>query len=180
MLCEIVITMETTAINPRRGTSIGTLPKFGPEWEIHLGLKIKSLPSTNSNARNILHITYGTDEFGIGSRYPAVFLFNGLLHLTSHVNKNSNFHRNSNEVQAGQYYDILIKQFPTSNGDYQYQAYVNGTEVASVENTDPIKLEKAVVYLSDPWYDRADVDISHLRIEYKIKNTNGKLKIYYV
>ena len=39
--------METTAINPRRGTSIGTLPKFGPEWEIHLGLKIKSLPSTN-------------------------------------------------------------------------------------------------------------------------------------
>ena len=154
------------------------LPRFGPEWEIHLGLKIKSLPSTNW--RNILHISYESERFGIGSRYPAVFLNpDGFLHLTSHVNGDLNSYKNYNGVQAGQYYDILIKQFPTSNGDYQYQAYVNGTEVASVENTDPIKLEKAVVYLSDPWYDSADVDISHLRIEYKIKNTNGKLKIYY-
>ena len=168
----IGVTLETTH-NPMRGTIIGSLPHFGPEWKIRIQFTVRSLPTHGWT--NILHLSYAENQL-VGSRYPSLFLHqNGDLHFTSHVNGNPNFARNYNDrIQAGQTYDVLIQQLPKSNGHFEYKALVNDVEVVSEENTEAIALEKAFVYWSDPWYDSPDIDVSLLKIEYKITNPIGK------
>ena len=47
-----------------------------------------------------------------------------------------------------------------------YQVFFDGKVVVSKENTNPPVLDEAKVYLSDPWHNPANVEITYLRIEY--------------
>ena len=172
--CEYDIELGSTdTLAASRGRVIGRLPQFGPEFKVRMIFTVKAMPVRDW--ASILHITYGDNQLD-GARYPGLFLHqNGDLHFASYVNGDFNYARNFNGVRARQTYDVTIEQNLKSNGKLQYEAFVNKTQVVSVENTKSLTLEKGIVYFSDPWYDQADLKVSYLNIRYKIRNPESKL-----
>ena len=127
-------------------------------------LKLKGFP-TNQWV-NVFHITR-SENHGRGSRYPALFLNNGYFHFTTCIDDFFNYQKNFYQITTDhhQVYDITIQQ-KLLDGKWMYQVFVDGIMIVSKENTKTIVLDEAKLYLSDPWYNAANVEFTYLRIEY--------------
>ena len=132
-------------------------------------IKLKGFPSADEWV-NIFHITHSGNLNGKGSRYPALWLNkNKFFHFTTCIDDFSNYQKNYKELwitELGQnLYDITIQQ-KLIEGHWMYQVFVDGIMIVSKENTKTIVLDEAKLYLSDPWYNAANVEFTYLRIEY--------------
>ena len=150
----------------QKGHQETTLTKFGPAFKIDLKFKLKNLPNEWAS---IFHITIGNNGGTKGDRYPALFVNkNSYFHFTTCIDDTDNYHKNYDRLSStyqNQMYDVTIQQ-KLIDGKYLYQVIVDGQLFVSKENTKPLVIDEAKLYLSDPWYDAADVEFLYFRIEY--------------
>ena len=144
---------------------------YGPAFKVEMKFKLKGYPSESDGWSNILHITVGENDYHKkGNRYPALWLHKDkFFHFTSCIDDSSNYSKNYvillDNMELQQLYHIIIQQ-KLIEGKWMYQVLVDGQLFVSVENTKPMRLDEAKLYLSDPWYNAANVEFTYLRIEY--------------
>ena len=68
-------------------------------------------------------------------------------------------------LQESNTYHIIIEQ-KLIDCKWMYQVFVDGVMIASTENTEPLVLDEAKLYLSDPWFVTANGEITFFKIEY--------------
>ena len=112
--------------------------KFSPGWQ------------------NILHFTTGADKGFVGSRVPAIYAYgyangDGVLHICSDVNWNTNYCWNSKPIPTNAWTEIQIRQF-NSSVNFKYQILINGVVEHAVINEKPRNFYNVKLYLSNPWY----------------------------
>ena len=71
---------------------------------------------------------------------------------------------------TGQQYNIVLEQRLKRQDVFEYEVTINNNVLNSVENAKAITLEDAKLYVADPWYASADVMITDMKVQYKIKN----------
>ena len=105
----------------------------------------------------------------LGDRYPALWLNRDQsFHFTSGINNIKNFEKNyfmGHTDFDGQFYEVIIEQ-KLVNGKWMYQVIVDGQLFLSKENRNPMTLGEAKLYLSDPWYDAANIEFTYFKMEY--------------
>ena len=136
---------------------VATLPVIGPTFVVKFKLRVNSLPQNEWT--NILHVTKGVNKGVSGARYPSLFLWNkGELGFISEKRGQFNPYWGFKKLKLGKVYDIEIKQTP-KDGKMMFEVSFDGVCLYDSENTIPLTLENAKVYLSDPWYQPAPVDM---------------------
>ena len=62
--------------------------------------------------------------------------------------------------------NINIQQrFSKANSSYQFTIKINGTTKAEVTNDNPVTIDHASVYLSNPWYTVARIQVKNLVVK---------------
>ena len=138
------------------------LSNYGPAFKIDMKFRLKGLP--REGWANIFHISNGQNE-GRGGRYPALFLNRGnFFHFTTCIDDNFNYQKNVGYLSQ-QLFDITIEQ-KFIQGKWKHQIFLDGQLLLSKDYSDPIVIENAKLYLSDPWYEAANVEFLYFRVEY--------------
>ena len=148
---------EKHDFSPTQNHLATTFAKYGPEFKYHLVLLTNEvLPS------NIFRLRTSDPNQVSGSRYPSLFFdsFNKLV-IGCELNGDSNpvIHVYEN-IETQTKYEIVIEQF-SKDGKIMFEVKVNEDEMTSVENTLPLTLLNAKLYLADQWF-----SVSDLRLDY--------------
>ena len=162
-VCEHFHKSEIKLENPvlKQDQVVGTLPVIGPTFVVKLKLTVNSLPL--APLANIFHVTKGTNSDS-GSRYPALWLTNeGALHFESERNGKFNASNDFLDLELKKLHEIQMTQSP-KDGKMVFEIVIDGKIIVSEENADPITFEEAKIYLSDPWYPSAPVELKNFFI----------------
>ena len=136
------------------------LSDYGPEYDILLKFKIKSI---GNEPTNIFHITRRTDD----DRFPALFLIpsaNGIGFRSNGVES-----INRNNVNLDKTFTIHMRQ-RWSGEELKFKAFVNGEEFHSdtVESGNGVGMKSTTfLMLSDPFFEPADVEIEYFYLDKK-------------
>ena len=68
-------------------------------------------------------------------------------------------------LQESNTYHIIIEQ-KLIDCKWMYQVFVDGVMIDSTENTEPLVLDEAKLYFSDPWFVTANGEITFFKLEY--------------
>ena len=101
-----------------------------------------------------------------GSRIPAVFFQpnSNKLTICSAINgKKSHCWNSKVDLPTNKFSKIFIKQKLVGT-KYYYSITVDSKKVFNIENTKPITLYRARVFLSDPWYPAAQAFVKSLKV----------------
>ena len=144
------------------GHVVATLDEYGPEFDILLKFKINSFEAEGSEPwRNIFHVSKGQD----GDRYPALFLHqDGIFGI-----RTNDFSADFQQAELNQDYIFNIRQ-KKNNDDIHFQVFMNEEEIYSAQCQDTecsITEPTTQLYLSDPWYPKADITLSYFFLEKK-------------
>ena len=141
---------------------MATLPTMGPHFVLKINLTINSLPD---DWRNILHVTDGGSVGTTGDRYPWLGLSSaGIIAFKSEKNNVLNpTHLNFN-IELGTKYEIEFRQVD-KNGATFTEIIIDDEEKYSDENTSPITVENAKVFLSNNFRAPADATVEYFYLE---------------
>merc|ERR1712170_144355 len=117
---------------------------------------------------NVFHVSRGQNAAALGDRYPALWVNkNSYFGFIFDINGHKNYNKKYDDIKFGgvELYVITIEQ-KNVNGKWMYQVFVDGQLFLSKENTLPITVEEAKLYLSDPWYEAANIEFTYFRMEY--------------
>ena len=127
-----------------------TLDDYGPEFYVEF--KVRIIKDPKSTWTNILHVTKGGNQ-GQGNRLPAIWLHkNKFFHFMTSANSNSKYGNDFHGVELNKDYHIVVSQQYNTKKELIYTIVVNGKVFHSVQNTKPVSISPALLYLSDPWY----------------------------
>ena len=140
------------------------MTNFGPFFKIEMMLELKSFPTWVANIFLIGQKNGGDDRFVKGNRYPSMFLWPQYFQFSTFTNDVHTV-ETLHDLQESNTYHILIEQ-KLIDCKWMYRVFVDSIMIDSTENTEPMVLDEANLYLSDPWKVAADVEITHLKIEY--------------
>ncbi|XP_066922243.1 uncharacterized protein [Clytia hemisphaerica] len=138
------------------------LETWSPAYSI--SFQIKPLYIVN-HWTSIIHFTTGGNLGAHGRRVPAVFIMphTSRLHICTSLHNSNNWCVNSAALPLHKYSQVSINQYP-NGGKYMYRVYVNGKQLANVENKTPRYFQNIKVYKADPWYNAASANIRYLYI----------------
>ena len=148
-----------------KNNQVATLTNFGPAFKIHLKVKLNDFPTRAQEWSNILYVTNGAQDSTSGTRYPALYL-NKDEFFTFNIWRNGRvYYAKYGHLDLNQDYDIIIAQ-NLIQGKWMVQVFVDGVLFKSIETTDPLEIEDAKVYFSDPYPAPADAEVKYVKIEY--------------
>ena len=87
------------------------------------------------------------------------------FHIVSERNGSGNAHNNY-DVEVGKVYEIELIQ-GLQDGKMMFEIIVNGDTFVKEENAQPTTIQNAKVYLGDPWWSVADVDLDYFLLTTK-------------
>ena len=132
-----------------------------------MNFKYKGSPSIGHS--NIFRIGFGGSDYNVkGTRYPSMFInYNKYLLFSAHLDDKHQvkYYSSAGTLQESNTYHIIIEQ-KLIDCKWMYQVFVDGVMIASTENTEPLVLDEANLYLSDPWFVTANGEITFFKIEY--------------
>ena len=137
---------------------------MGPHFVLKINLTVNSWPSETSYWRNIYHVTDGGNHGSTGDRYPWLGLNNEQLVFNSEKNNNVNFLDLRFAPQLGTKYKIEVHQINV-RGRSIYEIFIDDVEMSSRENTSPVVVENAMVYLGANFIDVGDVTVDYFYLE---------------
>ena len=146
---------------PRRSNLIRTIPVYFKEYEVSFDVKLTGIVSSQSS---LLHITKGGNT-NIGDMMPSIF-FKGRsnrMTICTHINSKSSC--SSVFISSYTFCNIKIQQKKLSEKDFEYTIRYNNHIVRKFINRKPLTLYNAKVYLGDPWYSAAKVQVKNLIIK---------------
>ena len=163
MLFVDQIFQKTQSFSTTRDHLETTLTKFGPYFKIEMNFKYKGPPSVGHS--NIFRIGFGGKDINVkGTRYPSLFINPNKYFLFS-IHLDDKHPVKYHNLQESNTYHIIIEQ-KLIDCKWMYQVFVDGVMIASTENTEPLVLDEAKLYLSDPWFVTANGEITFFKIEY--------------
>ena len=151
---------------PGRNHLIRTFPVYFNEYEV--SLDIKPTGHVNSGWENIFRVTKGSDTVSIGDRLPAIWFlpFTKRLYICTAINFNkSHCFDGGYNLPFSVFTNVKIQQQRLSDNSYQYSIKINGVTRHEINNTNPVILYNAKVYLGDPWYNPAKAQIKNLIVK---------------
>ena len=159
---------KTKSFSTARNHLETTLTNFGPFFKIEMMLKLKSFPNPEEHSgwANIFVIGNGEPKFSVkGARYPSMFLrATKHFHFSTFTNAYHSVDTLHN-LQESNTYHIIIEQ-KLIDCKWTFRIFVDSIMIDSTENTEPMVLDEAKLYLSAPWNPTANAEITHLKIEY--------------
>ena len=157
------IFQKTQSFSTTRDHLETTLTKFGPYFKIEMNFKYKGPPSVGHS--NIFRIGFGGKDINVkGTRYPSLFINPNKYFLFS-IHLDDEHHVKYHNLQESNTYHIIIEQ-KLIDCKWTFRIFVDSIMIDSTENTEPMVLDEAKLYLSAPWNPTANVEITHLKIEY--------------
>ena len=140
------------------------MSNFGPFFKVGMKIKLNGFPSPD-NWANIFRIGNG-NNYGMGSRYPNLLLHQDKYFLIETTRDDNPYYaKYFGNLQESNTYHIIIEQ-RLIDGKWMLQIFLDGILISSEENSQPMVLDEAKLYLSDPWFATANVDISCFKVEY--------------
>ena len=141
---------------------------FGPFYKVEMKIKIIGFPSSGN--ANVFRIGNGVSDYNgnyvMGSRYPVLFLNKDrFLKANTARDNNPNYGKKFGDLQESNTYHIIIEQ-RLIDGKWMFQVFLDGILILSEEISQPMVLDEAKLYLSDPWFVTANVEFSCFKIEY--------------
>ena len=159
-----------------RSTSIRQFDTFYKNYEVSFDIK----PTGQFfDWSSVLHVSRGNNYGAYGDRIPGVwFIANTYrLHICSAVNNNVNYCYNTRQnLPTNKFSTVRIVQ-KFVNGGYRYSISIDGNELHSVVNNNPITIPNVKAYAADPWYVAAKALIKNIVI--KTSPGEGKLVLLY-
>ena len=136
--------------------------------EFEVSLDVKPL-GTVSGWANIIHVGRGGSQSTYGDRLPAIWFRPGTrrLHICSSVNNDNNhcIDRNSN-LPSNRFTNIRITQdFEEASNNYRYSIFIDGNQVHSIINRNPITVANAKVYMASVWTSTANVLVKNVDVK---------------
>lgn len=151
---------------PIYNTLIRTFPIWFNEYEVNLDVKPLGIISSWGS---IIHLSKGGNNNIYGDRIPAIWFQPGTnkLHICSAISNNRNYCVNENkDLPRDRFTKIRIAQVcQDSCNDYRYTISIDGEQVHSILNKNPITLSNVRVYMADPWGNAANALVKNLSIE---------------
>ena len=146
----------------RRNVIHDAFETWSPAYSV--SFNIKPLYIVN-HWTSIIHLTTGANSGAHGRRIPAVFMIphSTRLHICTSLYNSNNWCVNSESLPLHKYSYVSIQQYP-SGTKYMYRVWVNGKQLANVENKSPRYFQNIKVYKADPWYIASPANIRHLNI----------------
>ena len=142
---------QSGQVSLKQDNLVTKIENYGPEFYIEC--KVKLLKNPPSGFTNIFHVTNGENYGAHGNRFPIVKVHSNMFfHFVTTLNDQFNYWYDVHGLKLNQEYHLRISQEYNENGQLMYTIMVDGEEVHSVENTNPISINEALVYLSDPWH----------------------------
>ena len=145
---------------------MATFPTMGPHFVLKINLTINSWPCTDcAYWRNIYHVTDGINQGGgnkegnfgsTGDRYPFLALNNENMVFISEKNGQTDPRDLQYPAHLNTKYKIEVHQINVE-GKSMYEIFIDDVKEASIENTSPIIVQDAMVYLSANFIDAGDV-----------------------
>ena len=154
-----------------RGNLVATLPTMGPYFILKMNITINSLP--DAGFKNIFQVTDETDginengqSFGTtGDRYPWLSLRNtGILLFQSEKDNVVSPWLLEFTPTLGTKHQIEMRQIDKSGATFT-EIIIDDEELYSDENTAPIVVENAKVYLANVFRQTADATVEYFYLE---------------
>ena len=160
---------EKTDFIPEFSTLESEFTTYGPIFRFHIKLTVNTLPE--GIRRNIFIIrnedgeneNNSESEEGFGTRYPAVYLMKAGRLVVFFDSFDEGFYSAKGGIGPGIPYEIIIEQ-SFKETKLIFEISVNQEIVASVENTQPEMLTNAKLYLSDKYFQVADVSFEYFKL----------------
>ena len=153
---------------------MATFPTMGPHFVLKINLTINSWPCTDcAYWRNIYHVTDGINQGGgnkegnfgsTGDRYPFLALNNENMVFISEKNGQTDPRDLQYPAHLNTKYKIEVHQINVE-GKSMYEIFIDDVKEASIENTSPIIVQDAMVYLSANFIDAGDATIEYFYLE---------------
>ncbi|XP_066921566.1 uncharacterized protein [Clytia hemisphaerica] len=141
------------------GGLIKYIPVQSPEWELTLSIKFNSF--ITNLWKGILRFTDGSAHLNHGNRVPLLVMKGSMLQISSSVNNNWDHYYLKYNLVLNTVYNIKVAQYYISNGRYRYFIEIDGIEVKSTVNTNPMQFYNVAVYILQS--SGADCDVTNLK-----------------
>ncbi|XP_066931320.1 uncharacterized protein [Clytia hemisphaerica] len=165
---EALILIDDAGLNLTMGNLLTKIPLLSPEFVISVNIRIHtSIINTGTMACNIIHLTTGANILEYGSRSPFIGVIENSLKLFVEQGINGADRTGMTIpkiLSINKTYHVEVHQRYTSNGNYRYFVKLDGTEVASLVNTDARQFYDIKVYASNPWNAACPVHASNFQI----------------
>merc|ERR1712215_503390 len=150
-----------------------TLPFIGKEFSVSLEFLMNAVPTGTYGT--ILHLTLGTDCSRRGDRIPGIWVgVEGSLHVVSDLDPSNKCGQGFNtipqfkDIGTGKWVKLEISQKPTerkydaemkeTDEKYKFEVFMNGANVVSVENPEPVRYENVKVLADDSQFSYKPLD----------------------
>ena len=111
------------------------------------------------------------DNCALGNRIPGIWAHqsNGdttarSLRISAAVDQNCDHYFDTSRLTMGIWHLIVLQQI-LINSKYIYSIQLNGQEVHTKENNNPLTFENVKLYIGDPWYESQDGEVKDLQLE---------------
>ena len=127
--------------------------------------KLNSISRNPSYLYSVFFISNATNENEYQTAgYPFLYITQDAFVFSTFLN-NSNYRNKYVGIMEDETYHIIMQQ-SLKNGEWMYEIYVDGALFISRKNRNPLTMETAKFYLTDPWWPTAKVEFSYFRFEY--------------
>ena len=151
------------AFIPKRNNIVQTVEKLHREWRVTFDIMPYS--SESDGWLSVAQVT--TDTQGHGYRAPDVYFkpSTGRLRIQTSLNGNADYtYETTTRLPVDQWSYVEISQMP-ADGKFSYSIKINGVQVHSIENTDPLVFPGVInVYAGNDQSEPAPVWMRLLRV----------------
>ena len=162
------LVLMANEFEPEKGNLLTTLPILHKTFSFRIEVMLLGPPT--GQWRNVVHVTKGEGSAFPGDRMPLISFHpnDNRIQVGSYVNGQVNFPCDSKiELELGQWYKIETKQV-FREGKYFYSVLSpsfsfarGGQNCQDVENVTPTDFTEMRVYVSHPWGDAANAQITN-------------------
>ena len=149
----------------KRNVIYQTLPKYYANYNVSLDVNPRG--KVNGWA-NILHVTKGGDYGSLGNRMPGIWFHPGSLklHICTSIDNDYGYCVNPrSDLPIGTSTSIqTVQNCDQAKKECVYRLFINGSQIHKTVNRKPLSLKNVRVYLSDPWYNAANVVVKNLNV----------------
>ena len=145
---------------PIKGHVYTTINKIRKSWSLNFDVNPKKKTECMTS---LLHYTTGSDT-GPGTRVPAIFMYpeTTALYICFPINGQRFCRNTTSELSIGQWHHVTIEHLYADQESYDFKISVDGTQVFSVKNNQPVEYLNVKGYISDAWFPPAKAFIENV------------------